>query len=188
MYYWPERKILRKKDYDYSLPWYYFITICCKNREYFFGDIQDEKMIFSDMWNIANNEIGKHIRDDVKINEYIVMPNHIHLIIHIIDTFPVGSNRIGPDMIRPDDIVQSNRIGPKNGTMPSFPTISRVIRGIKSRITSRVQKEYENYEFCWQKSFYDVIIHTEDQLQKTREYIKNNPKNWENDNNNLTNI
>lgn len=131
------------------------------------------------------------------------MPNHIHLIIHIIDTFPVGSNRIGPncigpDMIRPDDIgpdcmvrsncIGPNNIGPKNGTMPSFPTVSRVIRGIKSRITSRIQKEYENYEFCWQKSFYDVIIRSDEQLQKTREYIKNNPKNWETDSDNITNI
>jgi REP element-mobilizing transposase RayT len=187
MYYWPQRKALRKKDYDYSLPWYYFITICCKNREYFFGDIRDEKMIFSDMWNIADNEIGKHMRDDVEIDEYIVMPNHVHLIIHIIDTFPVGFNRnvrsnwIGPDNIGPDD---------KNdtGTMRSFPTISRVIRWIKSRITSRIQKECENYEFSWQKSFYDVIIRNDEQLQKTREYIKNNPKNWEKDTNNIINI
>jgi hypothetical protein len=73
--------------------------------------------------------------------------------------------------------------------MQSFPTLSRMVRGFKWRITSRIQKEcIEGQEFAWQKSFYDVIIKNEQQLDKTREYIMLNPSKWEEDVNNPINI
>ena len=49
-----------------------------------------------------------------------------------------------------------------------------------------MRAEYDDFEFKWQKSFYDVIIRNDEQLDKTREYIKNNPLKWKEDVNNET--
>jgi putative transposase len=51
-----------------------------------------------------------------------------------------------------------------------------------------VLNDYGDYEFAWQKSFHDVIIRNQDQLDKTREYIILNPSKWEEDSNNSINI
>jgi hypothetical protein len=81
------RQPLRLKDYDYSQAGVYFITICTQNHEYLFGEIVEEKMHL--------NEAGKMIEKwyveltnkfpDIQCDEHIVMPNHVHFIIHKID-------------------------------------------------------------------------------------------------------
>jgi REP element-mobilizing transposase RayT len=144
------------------------------------------------------------------------MPNHVHTIIIIQNTpTPVGCDCIAPEWTNAPEIknfpwmnnipwtnnaplknIQTHKIKtikpdnktlyPTNGTMQSFPTLSRVIRGMKWRITWRIQKESVDwYAFAWQKSFYDIIIRNEDQLHKTRQYICDNPKNWDKDSNNV---
>ncbi len=88
---WPQRKKLRLKEYNYSNNWFYFITICTKERENFFGNIVEWKMILNEYWKIAKQNwenILLHY-DNVKIDEFIIMPNHIHWIIIIIN--PVGN-------------------------------------------------------------------------------------------------
>jgi len=75
----------RLKGWDYSSPGYYFITICTKNRECVFGNTSNGKMILSDIVKTADNcwcEIPRHF-PFVKLDEYVVMPNHVHGIIII---------------------------------------------------------------------------------------------------------
>ena len=183
------------------------MTICTKGRECFFGEIQNEDVILSEMWKIVKEEIKNHVRENILIDSYIIMPNHIHAIIVIQN---VGCDCIAPwtnivphinmatktetktDIPQHKNSIQetlqpeNGTIQPENGTMQSFPTLSRVIRGLKWRITSRIQNECEDwYTFTWQKSFYDVIIRNDEQLDKTRQYICDNPKNWNTDTNNV---
>ena len=169
MYNWPKRKNQRLRNYDYSQNWFYFVTICTKNRENYFGEILDWKMILNEYWKIAQDvllNLPNHYKNSI-IDEYIFMPNHFHWIIIIENATIVG-----------------------NGFKP-FPTehwLSEIIRGFKT-FSSRIINNLQNdFMFSWQKSFYDMIIRNEEQLNKTRKYIIDNPLKWEFDKNNLVNV
>ncbi len=115
-------------------------------------------MVINEYWKIAENcwrEITQHYQN-LKLDEMIIMPNHIHGIIIV-----------GNEYFRSD--------------------ISNVIKGFKIWVTKEIRNKYEDYEFTWQKSFYDVIIKNEEQLEKTREYITMNPVKWCEDEENIYN-
>ena len=80
-----ERKNPRLKDFDYTLGGYYFITICTKNKAHYFGEIMNEEMKNNDIGKLAYNCIEKieEIYKTVKIDKFVVMPNHIHMIMII---------------------------------------------------------------------------------------------------------
>ena len=104
------------------------------------------------------------------LDEFVIMPNHFHGIIIIQNTNqPVIDLSVG------------------NGLKP-FPTrysLSEIIRGFKT-FSSRKIHELGLNSFIWQKSFYDNIIRNKYSLYYIREYIKNNPINWNDDRNNLS--
>ncbi len=85
------RRSIRLKDYDYSQTGAYFVTICVRNRECLMGDVIDGKMILNDFGEIVLKcwkDIPNHF-PHVSLNEYVIMPNHIHGIIVIQETDPV---------------------------------------------------------------------------------------------------
>ena len=88
------RKANRLKDYDYSQNGFYFVTICTKNKKEYFGKINDGEMVLNDYGEIANQlwlEIPDHF-EDIKLDESVIMPNHLHGIIIIdSDEEPVGN-------------------------------------------------------------------------------------------------
>ena len=81
------RRSIRLKGYDYSQSGLYFITICVQNRHCLFGEIENDEMILNEYGKIAATEWinTESIRDNIRLHEYIIMPNHIHGIIEIID-------------------------------------------------------------------------------------------------------
>ena len=88
MVYNPEkhhRRSIRLQGHDYSQPGHYFITICTQNQECLFGKIENSKMILNKYGKIAKNEWLKSfkIRQELNLDCYIIMPNHIHGIIII---------------------------------------------------------------------------------------------------------
>jgi putative transposase len=89
----PVRKSPRWKDYDYCSDGCYFVTIVTKDREYYFGNIVDGKMILNEIGIICEQEIAitNKMRENVDILEYIIMPNHIHCIINICKRSIVGT-------------------------------------------------------------------------------------------------
>ena len=85
-----DHKQFRLPGYDYSQPGFYFVTINTKNKELFFGKVIDGKMILSEFGLIAEKywlEIAEHF-SMVRLWEFVVMPNHIHGIIQIVDPNP----------------------------------------------------------------------------------------------------
>ena len=80
------RKSIRLREYDYSQPGAYFVTICTQDKKCLFGEIMDGKMILNEFGKIAHKEWEntKNIRKNCHIHESIIMPNHIHGIIEII--------------------------------------------------------------------------------------------------------
>jgi len=74
---------IRLKNWDYSGPGFYFVTICTKDKQHFFGNIDNEKIVYSNIGKIAKKfwlEIPEHFMN-VELDEFIIMPNHIHGII-----------------------------------------------------------------------------------------------------------
>ena len=155
----PKRKPIRIKDYDYSTPGAYFITVCTANREkLFWSDRRGElcspaNVPLSDIGMIVDNEIKKlnSVYDAVRVDKYCIMPDHIHFILSI-DT---------------DENVRTCR-----GELRSpacAPTISRVIKQFKGSITKQVGRP------IWQKSFYDHGIRNQQDYDEIWAYIENNP-------------
>jgi len=108
------RRSIRLKGYDYSQAGLYFVTVCVQDCKCIFGNVVDGKMVLNDAGQIAHNEWLKtaELRKNVKLHNFIVMPNHFHTIFEI--THPVGAYCIRPDetthqipnvnCIRPDEI------------------------------------------------------------------------------------
>ena len=88
------RRSIRLKGYDYSQIGAYFITICSHKHECIFGEINGNKMCLNEFGDIVETEWLKtpNIRNNVKLDEFIIMPNHLHGIIHIVD---LGTNNVG---------------------------------------------------------------------------------------------
>ncbi|PIE87595.1 MAG: hypothetical protein CSA01_00130 [Bacteroidetes bacterium] len=161
------RKSIRLRGYDYSQPGLYFVTICCQNRHHLFGKIEKGIMILNDAGQIANNcwlEIPKHF-PNVILHSYVIMPNHVHGIIELIET---NTSNVWAKIFSP--------IRP-NGTSK---TVGSIIRGFKIGVTKWMRKNTNTYN-VWQRNYYEHIIRNDKSYQTITEYIMNNPINWEKD-------
>ena len=178
------KKQYRRKGYDYSQDGFYFVTICTKNREMFFGEIENEKMKLSDVGLIANKfwlEIPKHFKF-VRLDEYMIMPNHIHGIIQIDNAeIDVGTGQC-PVPTNTNKKIKQN-ISKFGRVIPN--SLSTIIGSYKSIVKKTTNEKLPNFGFTWQSRFYDRIIRNNAELNKIRQYIINNPIRWEFDRNNI---
>jgi REP element-mobilizing transposase RayT len=130
------RRSLRLKDYDYSKAGYYFITICTQDRLYLFGEVVDGKMILNDAGKMVER-LWYSIRDDfqnIYLHEFVVMPNHIHGIIEIIDTVGVplvGTHNDGSQMEGNHKVLQTK--GNHKGLPLHGVRVGDVIGAFKSK-------------------------------------------------------
>ena len=171
-----QRRSIRLKEYDYSQPGLYFITICAKDRENLFGQIENGKMILNVLGEIVRNEWLKtaEIRNNVELLEYIIMPNHIHGIIHIVNKSTLGAHSNVP-------LLQQKRQTEQFGksTKNSIPTIVKLF---KSTVTKHINVFRKSPgEPVWQRNFYEHIIRNEKSYHHIAEYIRNNPMTWQDD-------
>ncbi len=162
------RRSIRLPGYDYSRSGAYFLTICTRNRECVLGDIVDGRMVLNEDGNIVQNEWMKSgdIRNEIQLDEWVVMPNHVHAIVVIRG----GDRRRCCTGDRP---VAPATSGPRP------KSIGSLVAGFKSAATKRIN-EWRNTPGMklWQRNYYEHIIRNETELQTIREYIINNPKNW----------
>ena len=158
------RKSIRLKEYDYSQPGEYFITICIYEKKCILGEIVDENILFSPIGEIAKRcweEIPEHF-SNVELDEYVIMPNHIHGIIMITEC---------RDLI--------NQIPTKNYPLMKNQkvTLGKIIRHYKARTAKHIH-DSGSMDFRWQPLFYDRIIRSDKELNNIRNYIINNPLKW----------
>jgi len=168
-----KRKKMRLPDFDYSKAGYYFVTICVKDRKCLFGEVKGGEIRLNQFGKIVNQhwlEISATYKNIV-LDTYVIMPNHIHGII-IIDEI------VGAPLVGARD--QSDRVG----TRPT-PTLPDVVGNFKSMVVNsyieKVKKEdWPKFnKHIFQRTFYDHVIRDEKSLEKIREYIQNNPLQWE---------
>ncbi len=160
------RSSLRLKGYDYKQAGVYFVSMCTLNRTCFFGDIVNGEMMLNAEGQIVAGEWIKtaEIRNNIELDEWVVMPNHFHGILVINECR--GTARRAPT------VEQFGKPVPN-----SIPTI---IRSFKSAVTKRINKLRNSPGAkIWQRNYYEHIIRNEDELNCIREYITNNPLKWE---------
>ena len=151
------RRSIRLKGYDYSQAGLYFITICCYNRECLFGDVVNGEMVLNDAGKFADecwNYIPDHFPNAI-LHEYIIMPNHIHGIIELLNYIgcTVGVQNVEP-VRSPNEIDSSN--------------------GVQNIVSYR-------FRSIWQRNFWEHIIRNEQSYQRISEYIVTNPAKWGDD-------
>lgn len=167
----------RLPNWDYSWPGIYFITICTHNRTHYFGEIENDNMFYSPVGAIANvlwYEIKNHTKN-VKLGEFVVMPNHIHgiLILNDVETLHATSLLRATSPPHATKNEQMAKISPKPNS------ISTIVRSYKSAVTKHANRL--GLDFVWQNRFHDHIIRDIVSYENISNYIANNPLNWQDD-------
>ena len=176
------RKRQRLQFFDYSLPGWYFVTICTKDREHFFGRIEYSKMQFSEIGKYAERlwmQTPHHIAEIV-MDEFVVMPNHVHAIVIIKDgnQIPAVGDHYHLQLAKLKETfpLLDETARNKNGR-PQNKILSKAISGFKAGVTREVHRCI-SHDFKWHKSFHDRIIRDQGELMKIRNYIQSNVINW----------
>jgi REP element-mobilizing transposase RayT len=165
------RRLMRLKSYDYSHPGAYFVTVCAHNREMLFGEITSGKIVLNEYGNIVVRcwrEIAAHF-PNTELDEFVVMPNHIHGIIWI-------NNSVGANDYSPLQMPYKNIHG-------TSKTIGSIIRGFKIGVTKWLRQNTDHFS-VWQRNYYEHIIRHDEELNRIRQYIIENPLKWDIDSEN----
>lgn len=176
------RRSIRLKNYDYSRPGAYYITIVTQNRECFFGEIANGEIRLNECGQIARQcwlEIPNHFLH-ARLDEFVIMPNHVHGII-ILNNISGGENIGGVNNMNwANNIVGAKNFSPlRYGTSK---TIGSIVRGFKIGVTKWFRQNTDIFT-VWQRNYYEHIIRNHDELIRIRQYIINNPIKWANDRN-----
>ena len=147
----PKRKRNRLSDYDYSQNGAYFITICTKDRKPILSAIvgDDAYIVPKPYGRIAE----KYICNVQEIEKYVIMPDHIHILIRLDNGSMWAST-------------------PTSANEGSKNRIASIVRSIKVLVTKEIG------ESIFQRSYYDHVIRNQRDYDETWEYIENNPRKW----------
>ena len=197
-YYLPQRKSPRARWHDYTGA-DYFVTFCTKKRELYFGDVVDGKMELSEIGKWALTQIEQTVvirQNDVEIPMYVVMPNHIHLIVVFNGVSPcrdasnasasnvsasnVSASNVSVSNASRLEIIKPNISDARGASLqfgPQSGNLSSVVRGIKSAVTKYAIEH--DIPFAWQSRYHDHIIRNQMEMNRIADYIENNPLRWE---------
>jgi REP element-mobilizing transposase RayT len=165
----------RLKDFDYSLPGAYFATLVTIGRKPIFGKFEGDKVALNEIGSLAKEEWIKSggMRKEIRLDEFIVMPNHLHAILfidyleHGLDTF---------DSRRDDS--STGVIGAYGRTplLQKPRSLGSLVAAYKAATTKRSREIVSDNEMrVWQRNYYDHIIRDQVDLDHIREYIAYNP-------------
>ncbi len=191
------RRSIRLKEYDYSLPGAYFVTLVTKDRTNLFGDICGEQMIINSLGEIIcsawANLPGFF---NIQLDESTIMPNHLHGIIWILVSGR-GEAFAGGSLL--SVLASTADASPQHRAMGTKPnSLSAIIQNFKSVSTRRIHqfiRKGEAYEEqipgamqvlasnasprpIWQRDYFERVIRNERELDAIRAYIIDNPRRW----------
>jgi putative transposase len=161
-----QRRSLRLPHYDYSQAGAYFVTVCTNGRKCLLGEVADNEMRLNGWGKIVQEEWlrTETVRPNVKLDAFIIMPNHLHGIIHLTN---VGATR------RVAPTGKEKICGPKMGSLGA------ILGQFKSVTAKRIKASRRNSGVSvWQRNYYEHVIRNENELHLIREYILNNPAKW----------
>jgi REP-associated tyrosine transposase len=179
------RHSIRLPEYDYSQPGAYYVTIVAWHRESLFGEIAGGEMALSKFGLVAMLQWGKLPKrfPIIELGAFVVMPNHMHGIIMIMDGRGTAGNR------NDHDGESSRRVPTREQFQkPVKSSVPTIIRSYKSSVAYRINLMRGTQGIpVWQRNYYEHIIRNEQDLQHKTEYIEANPMLWGEDDENLTN-
>jgi putative transposase len=163
----------RLVNWNYSSPGYYHLIICCWRHNRFLGKIENGNITLSIKGKVVKKEIEKTfaIRKNILLEECVIMPNHVHLLIKVL----------------PDEMVETHRvrlIGKNDEQLDlardkSVQIIPNMVKMFKASVSSVCKKQ--KLFFGWQARYYDEIIKDKNHYWAVKNYIKNNVRNWDKD-------
>jgi len=164
------RHSIRLREYDYSQPGSYFITVCTGGKAPLFGEIVEGEMVLNPIGKVVERcwlAISNHFAN-IELDKFVVMPNHIHGIIVIYPDDNV--NTVGAKPLR---LYKTKIHGPKPNS------IGTTIASFKSVATKKINilRDTAGHSI-WQRNYYERVIRNENELNKIRRYIINNPAQW----------
>ena len=163
------RRNLRLSGYDYRQNGAYFVTICAHQQSCLFGAVKNGEMNLNAWGRIAQDEWQRteRVRPNVQLDAFVIMPNHMHGILLIMDDAPESAN----------SALSMSRVG---GNAPG--SLGQIIGHFKSIVTKRIRKSVSSTTVqVWQRNYYEHVIRTESDMQRVREYIIANPARWRDD-------
>ena len=168
----PIRKSVRLRDYDYRQSGAYYLTICAFRKSCVFGEIRSGKMILNEL-GMLTSRLWRQIaikRPNVELDAFVIMPNHLHGIIMIVDdksTEGCGERKVRHS--RRSDTLVSGSLGAIVGQFKRAVSIN-------SKSLDQVPEQP-----VWQRSYYEHVIRGERSLMEIRKYIVENPARWSDD-------
>jgi putative transposase len=168
------RHSIRLAGYDYAAEGFYFVTICTQDRKRLFGRIRNgcmELHRFGYVTKRCLQEIPCHF-NHVRADAYVVMPDHVHVIIQIRPHSRRGAACCAPTCERTFGDIRPG-------------SLSVIIRAFKSAVTKRIHPFAPDMD-VWQRNFHDRIIRDQEELEYYRTYIRENPKRWKEKCNGMT--
>ena len=182
------RQSIRLKEYDYKLPGGYFVTIISHRRACLYGEIENGEINLSQIgqmveacwYSIPNKS------NNIELDEFILMPNHLHGIVLIYEA--PGKGEAFSGMNTSQSVLNSENASPLQPRGKQSGSLSAVVQNFKSVSTRRVnQKYFKSGNKIWQRNYYERIIRNDRELNAIRQYILENPLNWEMDKENPAN-
>lgn len=188
-----DRQSIRLPGWDYRQPAAYFVTICTRDRVRLFGEVVRGRMVLNACGRIVAEEWRRteRVRDNVVLDAFVVMPNHVHGIIGI-TTGPGDGGAARHASDTPTDENDANR---GRGTARRAPTgnnrqfgqprsgsLSTIVGALKSAVTRRINRQRGTPGApVWQRNFYERIVRNRTELDRIRTYIRQNPAQWHGD-------
>jgi REP element-mobilizing transposase RayT len=160
------RRSIRLQGYDYAHDGVYFTTICTVEKRCVFGDVINEQMRLNQTGEVVAKTWAwlQEQYDFVELDEWIVMPNHLHgiLVIHTMENQSKGGSRTAP-----------------TENMTKVKPLGRLIGAFKTVSTKQIKlMQGSPQQALWQRNYYEHIIRNEVSLNAIREYIQLNPVQW----------
>jgi putative transposase len=170
------RRSIRLKGYDYSQPGAYYITICTYQRQCLFGKVEHQEMVLNESGRIVWQcwqDLPNHYAH-VCLDEFTIMPNHLHGILILME--------IDPPIGDPTTEMVGAGFKPAPTQNCRRHALPEIIRGFKTFSSRRVNDALTSPGApLWQRNYYEHIIRNETELDAIRQYICQNPLNWEKD-------
>lgn len=158
-----QRRSIRLPHYDYARCGAYFVTICVHNRIALFGRIVGSDVCLNEFGQLVCSEWQRTpvVRPNVELDEHVIMPNHLHGIVKIMQP---GRG-----------VLPYAHCGPGSPSQ----SLGAIVRGFKAATTKYINEIRQTPGArVWQRNYYEHVIRNEKELERIREYIANNPAQW----------
>lgn len=194
------RRSIRVRGYDYTQAGAYSVTLCTYQRQCLFGEITNGTMhlnLSGQFVQACWNNLPNHFAS-VQLDAYVVMPNHIHGIIiiieknHDVDVGTVGAKHLRGKFMYEAQECYANASPCVDSSLPEFSgttfstpkgtksgSLGAILQNFKSVSTRKINRmDSTSGETIWQRNYHEHIIRDENSLHQIRQYITHNPKRW----------